>query len=229
MTEKADCRHREDREGDIGTCIFCGQQTQYYPGGIKPPVIIKAGVDPDPVRSGEANPATETQLGEGDMTSKARVTRDELLNLLENLKSNGGDTTEVEGLLAQVDAEEAGKNPGGRPTRKIRKATAAERERNKEAMLADFYSISTTDFLNKWHISTQTWKKLKIQWKVTSKGMGRRREKPPAPDKPDTPQANPAFPVFPEFNDQWNPDAQRAWFTAYVRLGELKQMQGRGG
>jgi len=63
------------------------------------------------------------------------------------------------------------------PKPKNRKKVLPYYEQNKEAMVADYNSMSVSSFLLKWGISTATWQKLKKLWGVPKKSKGIRTEK----------------------------------------------------
>jgi len=72
------------------------------------------------------------------MTSKAVVTKEELQHLIENLKTNGGDTTDLETLLAEFEAEEAGKK---RKRRRSSKAASEEGEQPAVTPVGEYWDL----------------------------------------------------------------------------------------
>ncbi len=61
------------------------------------------------------------------------------------------------------------------------RAGAGEYDKNKESIIQDYEQLRLLDFLKKWHISSQTWLKLKKQWQITgkSKPSAETETKPP--------------------------------------------------
>lgn len=62
------------------------------------------------------------------------------------------------------------------PFPKKRKERRAYFEQNKEAIIADYYSMKLLDFFKRWRITTGRWLKLKIQWGVERKDSKRLKQ-----------------------------------------------------
>ena len=50
-------------------------------------------------------------------------------------------------------------------------------DQHKEAIIADYRSMTLNDFYKRWHITSSTWLKLKKKWEVPSKGLGGSKKK----------------------------------------------------
>lgn len=48
-----------------------------------------------------------------------------------------------------------------------------DREANKLQIIADYNSMKRIDFLKKWHLATDTWMQLALEWKVPKRGKSR--------------------------------------------------------
>ena len=99
-------------------------------------------------------------------------------------------------------------------------------ERNKEALLQDYRSLTLLKFFQKWHLSTNKWGELKKLWGVEPKGHIIIGGKKPGP-KPrvDTPQRGillaprvDSLPPFPPFDPSWISTVQIEWFQTYKAL-----------
>lgn len=82
------------------------------------------------------------------MPSRARLTKDELQVLIDNVKNSGGDSTGLEGFMAEVVADEERQRPQRRNTRReqIRMAVAEEptTEERLEAEVGELFLCGIT-------------------------------------------------------------------------------------
>lgn len=98
-----------------------------------------------------------------------------------------------------------------------RKKWAAYFEDNMKVIIADYYSMTLSKFLQKWHISTTDWKKLRDKWGVAPKDKVVGRKLPKAAST-SVPLLKTPLPPFPPFNNDWSSIVQIEWFKAYVEL-----------
>ncbi len=150
------CRHVEvvDSSTHIGTCRLCHQQVQYDEDERH---IIRL------IQRGSIN-GQQTMIRPPTVETKSKKEKEKAPEV----------KTPAPSLLAQNhSAPDKPKNRRG-------KRQAKYLEKNKEAILRDYRSLRLKDFLTKWHISSNTWLKLKRLWKVTSKGKGRSYTSPRA-------------------------------------------------
>ena len=91
----------------------------------------------------------------------------------------GKNAREKEVIMVEKEAaEEAAEavqsyNKGPVPPRpKKRKKWPEYYEENKEAIIADYHSMTVRAFFKRWSLGTTTWPKLKEKWEVPSKGRG---------------------------------------------------------
>ena len=69
------------------------------------------------------------------MASRARLTKDELQVLIDNVKNNGGDSTELEGFMAEVVVDEERQRPQRHNTRREQTRMAIAEEPTTEERL----------------------------------------------------------------------------------------------
>ncbi len=92
---------------------------------------------------------------------------------------------------------------------------------NREKVITDYNSMTLLKFYRTWHLSSNTWPKLRDLLEIPKKGQPARK-KHPAP-KPKITPADGTLPPFPPFSDSWFMSVQEEWFKSYVELKRLER------
>jgi len=90
-------------------------------------------------------------------------------------------------------------------------------ESNKGALLADYHSMLSRDFLLKWHLSSETWSHLVEKWNVVLK-RGRNSKGVKVPGNMEA-----SLPPLPVFSDSWHEVVQIEWLRIYKELRLAKK------
>lgn len=176
------CLHSEyiDRATHIGTCKLCGQERYYDPWNKAGVQLLKRGhID-----------GKLTMVTPPSGVSKVPVPA-----VKKEGKPMARSTSKVEEHSVP-------------PRPKKWKLRAKYYEDNKDAIIADYYSIHLRDFFKRWHLSVTTWMKLKKLWSVAPKS--------PLMSRPPRQHASP--PLLPLFNNGWNFIVQIEWLKTYKEL-----------
>ncbi len=197
------CLHNDHIESStyIGTCKICGQQRYYDPEKQGEFKIIKRGridgklTEITPPRRGKIQPAPEP-----DLEPASEI---------------------IEEVIPMAKTEPATvEQPPVPPRPKKRKLLWKYFEDNKDNMIADHQSMRLIDFLDRWHICSGTWQKLKEKWNVSSKlknGRPRSRKQAPPPAE-DKVKRGDSLPLFPPFDANWVSIVQIEWLKTYKEL-----------
>ena len=188
---------------EIGTCDTCGQVVQYDNSGTQ--IVVNV-----------------TQLGRIDGKVVIPNPKYHLLlsaedkHDLDEAKAAASDKAEV--AAPEETLKDAPKAPSPKEYKLLRKY----REGNKEAMLRDYHSMRLWDFYKKWQLTSNTWTRLKKEWKVEPKATRGTR----SPGFTGAAARRTVLPAFPEFKDSWPEVVQVRWFDTYRALVELIDEKG---
>jgi hypothetical protein len=166
------------------------------------------------------------------------LSKEEFNQVIENLRSSGRDTTELEKIRDEVYSEKSVESKKKKKKRKGKGSKFHQQlpnfvkhryyEENKDAIVADLFSLGRPATRAKWNIPSSTMSQLQGCW-LTAEQRAQitaiTYSLPAKPRSPKTKAQNGRLPAFPEFSNNWDPAIQLKWLEIYEGLIEIKPVK----